>query len=98
LDHRSQRRTRYLRCTAGCSDTPPPPGNRGRRQKSPSGAFISIKTVTVYVSDTTLTIEFDDGDIKIITRTTTRPVRSIKGQRPRTATSVPNLLNPEALA
>ena len=31
----------------------------------------------MYVSDT-LTIDFDDGDTKIITRTTTQPVRSIK--------------------
>ena len=38
------------------------------------------------VSDTTLAIEFTDGDTQVIRRTTTRPVRSIKGQRPRTAT------------
>src|SRR5262249_40131591 len=46
------------------------------------------QTVTVLVSDTTLTVEFDDGDTRVIRRTTTQPVRSIKGQRPRTATSV----------
>ena len=33
----------------------------------------------------TLAIEFSDGDTRVI-RTTTQPVRSIKAQRPRTAT------------
>jgi len=32
--------------------------------------------------------EFDDGDTRIIRRTSTQPVRSIKGQRPRTATPI----------
>jgi hypothetical protein len=45
------------------------------------------QTVTVHVSDTTLAIEFADGDTRVIRRTTTQPVRSIKGQRPRTALS-----------
>jgi hypothetical protein len=45
------------------------------------------QTVTVLVSDITLAVEFDDGDVWVIRRTTTQPVRSIKGQRPRTATS-----------
>jgi hypothetical protein len=40
------------------------------------------------VSETTLAIEFADGDTKIIARTTSQPVRSIKGQRPRTATNI----------
>lgn len=44
------------------------------------------QTVTVLVSGTTLAIEFTDGDTRVIRRTTTQPVRSIKGQRPRTAT------------
>ena len=42
---------------------------------------------TVLASDTTLTIEFPDGEIRAVPRTTTQPVRSIKGQRPRTAAS-----------
>jgi hypothetical protein len=46
------------------------------------------QTVTVLVSETTLTVEFADGDTRVIRRTTTQPVRSIKGQRPRTATSI----------
>ena len=44
------------------------------------------QTVTVLVADTTLAIELGDGDTRVIRRTTTHPVRSIKGQRPRTAT------------
>jgi hypothetical protein len=42
----------------------------------------------VTVSDTTLAIEFTDSDVKVVRRTTTQPVRSIKGQRPRIATTV----------
>lgn len=37
------------------------------------------QTVTVIVSETTLTVEFGDGDVRVIRRTTTKPVRSIKG-------------------
>ncbi|MEU6075962.1 hypothetical protein [Micromonospora sp. NPDC047074] len=37
---------------------------------------------------TTLAIDLTDGDTKVIRRTTTQPVRSIKGQRPQIATSV----------
>ena len=43
------------------------------------------QTVAVLVSDTTLTVEFKDGETRAINRTTTQPVRSIKGQRPRIA-------------
>jgi transposase InsO family protein len=57
-------------------------------QKIALGRIHQHQTVTVLVSDTTLTVEFDDGDTRAIGRTTTQPVRSIKGQRPRTATSV----------
>jgi len=42
-------------------------------------------TVTVHVSETTLAIEVDEADTKIVRRTTEQAVRSIKGQRPRTA-------------
>jgi transposase InsO family protein len=44
------------------------------------------QTVTIYVSETHLTIEFPDGDTRVTARTTEQPVRSIKAQRPRTAT------------
>jgi len=57
-------------------------------QKAALGRVHAGQTVTVPVSDTTLTIEFGDGDVRVIRRTTTQPVRSIKGQRPRTATSI----------
>ncbi|MGZ4489981.1 MAG: IS481 family transposase [Nocardioidaceae bacterium] len=43
------------------------------------------QTVTVLVSETTLAVELDDGDTRTVRRTTDQPVRSIKGQRPRTA-------------
>ena len=57
-------------------------------QKVALGRSCAGQTVTVLVSDTTLAVEFADGDARVIRRTTTQPVRSIKGQRPRTATSV----------
>ena len=57
-------------------------------QKIALGQTHKHQTVTVLVSDTTLTVEFADGEARVIRRTTTQPVRSIKGQRPRTATSV----------
>jgi hypothetical protein len=43
----------------------------------------------VTISDTTLAIDLDDdGDVKVVRRISSQPVRSIKGQRPRIATSV----------
>ncbi len=57
-------------------------------QKIALGRSHAGQTVTALVSDTTLAIEFDDGDTQVIRRTTTQPVRSIKGQRPRTATPI----------
>lgn len=46
------------------------------------------QTVTVLVSETTLAIEFDDGEPLTVRRTTSQPVRRIKAQRPRTATPI----------
>ena len=57
-------------------------------QKIALGRIHKHQTVTVLVSETTLAVELDDGDVRVIRRTTTQPVRSIKGQRPRTATSI----------
>jgi transposase InsO family protein len=57
-------------------------------QKIALGRSCAGQTVTVLVSDTTLAVELADGEVRVIRRTTTQPVRSIKGQRPRTATSV----------
>ena len=57
-------------------------------QKVSLGRVHQHQTVTVLVSETTLAVELADGDTKIISRTTSQPVRSIKGQRPRTATNI----------
>ena len=54
-------------------------------QKVALGRIHKHQTVTVLVSETTLAVELGDGDVRVIRLTTTRPVRSIKGQRPRTA-------------
>ena|SRR5262252_4469580 len=56
-------------------------------QKAALGRVHAGQTVTVLVSDATLTAEFSDGETRVIHRTTTQPVRSFKGQRPRTADS-----------
>ena len=57
-------------------------------QKIALGRMHKHQTVTVPVSENILAVEFADGDTRVIHRTTTQPVRSNKGQRPRTATSV----------
>jgi hypothetical protein len=54
-------------------------------QKIALGHQHQHQTVTVHVADTTVAIDLADGDAKVIQRTTDQPVRSIKGQRPRTA-------------
>jgi hypothetical protein len=51
-------------------------------QKIALGRVHAQQTVTVLVSDTTLAIELDDQDTKIIRRTTTQRVLTIKDQRP----------------
>ena len=56
-------------------------------QKVALGRAHRHHTVTVLVSDTTLAIELDDGDTRVVRRTTTQAVRSIKGQRPRSTAS-----------
>jgi hypothetical protein len=53
-------------------------------QKIALGRLHRHRTVTVTVSDTTLAIDLDDGDVKVVRRINSQPVRSIKGQRPRT--------------
>lgn len=57
-------------------------------QKIALGRIHSQQTVTIHVADTTLAVELDDGETRVIRRTTTLPVRNIKASRPRTATSV----------
>jgi hypothetical protein len=56
-------------------------------QKVALGRLHQHQTVAVLVCDTTLAIELPDGEVKVVRRTTTQPVRSIKGQRPRTTTA-----------
>lgn len=51
-------------------------------QKVALGRIHARAIVTVHVSDTTLTIELPD-DTRVVRRTTTQPVRSIKAARPR---------------
>jgi transposase InsO family protein len=57
-------------------------------QKVALGRLHKHKTVTIAVSETTLAIELDDEDTRIVRRTTTSPVRNIKSMRPRTAPTV----------
>ena len=57
-------------------------------QKIALGRTHGQQTVTIHVADTTLAVELDDGETRVIRRTTTVPVRNIKASRPRTATSV----------
>ena len=56
-------------------------------QKVALGRVYAGQTVTVLVSNAALTVELGDAETGVITRTTTQPVRSIKGQRPRTPAS-----------
>jgi transposase InsO family protein len=53
-------------------------------QKVALGRIHAHTVVTVYVADTTLTIEAD-GATRTVARTTTQPVRSFKAHRPRKA-------------
>lgn len=57
-------------------------------QKVALGRVHKHQTVTVLVSETTLAIELDDQEVCVVRRTTTQPMRSIKGRRPRNAASI----------
>jgi hypothetical protein len=46
------------------------------------------RTLTVTVFDTTLGHQLGRRRVKVVRRTNSQPVRSIKGQRPRIATSI----------
>lgn len=56
-------------------------------QKVALGRAYQGQTVTVAVSEATLAIELDDQEVRVVRRTTTLPIRNIKADRPRTATS-----------
>src|SRR5262249_36254007 len=57
-------------------------------QKIALGRIHAGHTVTIAVSETTLAIELDDADTRVVRRTTTKPVRNIKADRPWTVPSV----------
>jgi transposase InsO family protein len=52
------------------------------------GRAYAHRTLTVLVSETTLTVELDDGDTHIVRRTNARPVTILKARSPRKTTSV----------
>jgi hypothetical protein len=52
-------------------------------QKVAIGRQFQHHTVVVHVSETTLAMELPDGETRVVRRTTSQPVRSVKGQRPR---------------
>jgi hypothetical protein len=56
------------------------------RQKVALGRIHQHQTVTVLVSDTTLAVQLDDGETRVVRRTTTLAVRNIKADRPRPVT------------
>lgn len=54
-----------------------------------AGRRVGIRiAVTIHVSETTLAIELDDGETRVVRRTTTLPVRNINADRPRTVPSI----------
>ena len=54
-----------------------------------AGRRVGIRiAVTIHVSETTLAIELDDGETRVVRRTTTLPVRNINAVRPRTVPSI----------
>lgn len=57
-------------------------------QKVALGRTHRGQEVEIHVSDTTLAIHLPGHDVRVIRRTTTRPIRNIKSDRPRTVPSV----------
>jgi len=48
-----------------------------------AGRRVGIRiAVTIHVSETTLAIELDDGETRVVRRTTTLPLRNINADRP----------------
>ena len=56
------------------------------RQRIGLGRAFARQTLTVHVSDTTITVDIGDGDTHMTRRTTTTAVTTIKSRPPRTAT------------
>jgi hypothetical protein len=57
-------------------------------QKVALGRAYQHQSVTIAVSEATLAVELDDDEVRVVRRTTTLPIRNIKADRPRTATSI----------
>jgi hypothetical protein len=57
-------------------------------QKIALGRVHAGQTVTIAVSGTTLAVEPEDQETRVVRRTTTKPVRNIKADRPWTVPSV----------
>ena len=57
-------------------------------QKIALGRVHAGQTLAIAVSDTTLAIELDDQETRVVRRTTTSPVRNIKADRPWTVPTV----------
>jgi hypothetical protein len=57
-------------------------------QKVSLGRSHRGQEVEILVSETTLAIQLAGQDVRVIRRTTTRPIRNIKADRPRTVPSV----------
>jgi hypothetical protein len=56
-------------------------------QKLALGRAHAHTVVTVHVAEHTMTVEHADGTHRTFRRTSTQPVRSWKGQRPRASTT-----------
>jgi len=52
------------------------------RQSIALGRPHAGRVLTVHVSETTIAVELDAGEVRVISRTTTLPVRQIKVDRP----------------
>ncbi|WP_442914416.1 IS481 family transposase [Kribbella sp. NBC_00709] len=57
-------------------------------QKISLGRAHKHQTLTIWVSETTLAIELDDEETRVVHRTTTLPIRNIKADRPRATTAI----------
>jgi hypothetical protein len=55
------------------------------RQRIGCGRAFARQTLTVHVSETTITVELGDSDIHTVRRTTTMAITTIKSRPPRTA-------------
>jgi transposase InsO family protein len=85
---------------AGPPPRPPAEPIRVQRRASATGVIVVCgqkialgrahagQTVAIAVSDTTLAIELDDAETRVVRRTTTTPVRNIKADQPWTVSSV----------